>query len=276
MNSSEAELENRLEWAREIARRAGKTTLTYFKNPKLAVDLKGDSSPVTVADREAEQLLRALIRERFPTDGIVGEEFGTVVGTSQYTWVLGPIDGTKSFIYGVPLYTTLVAVLTTPDGDPGQGTPEIGVIFAPALDEMVYARRGGPTWYVTGDHPPTQAHVGQVAQLDKGLLLTSEVATFERERQPPALDVYLQLQNQVRYARTWGDAYGYMMVALGRGDVMIDAAMNLWDAAAVQPIIEGAGGVFCDWQGAATVHSGEAIATNRSLAEQVLAYTRGR
>jgi histidinol-phosphatase len=276
MNSTAADLESRLEWAIEIARRGGKSTLQYFRHPQLAVDLKGDSSPVTVADRNAEQLLRDLIHERFPADGIVGEEFGTAHGTSPYTWVLDPIDGTKSFIYGVPLYTTLVAVLSTPDGEPTHGTPEIGVICAPALDELTYARRGEPTWYIAGKKLPVRAQIGKVSRLEDALLLTSEVATFETHRDPPALDVFLDLQKQVRLVRTWGDAYGYMMVALGRGDVMIDASMSLWDAAAIQPIIEGAGGVFCDWKGVATVHSGEAIAASEPLMEQVLGLTRGK
>lgn len=269
------ELESRLEWARDIARQAGDVTLRYFQSPDLAVDRKGDLSPVTIADRQAEELLRRLIGERFPDDGIVGEEFGTTQGISGYTWVLDPIDGTKSFIHGVPLYTTLVAVMSTPGRDPSQGVPEIGVIHAPALDEQVYARRGGPTWYVCRGGNPTRASVGGTARLDEALLLTSEVATFEKDRQPPALQQFLELQQKSRLVRTWGDAYGYMMVALGRGDVMIDAAMSLWDAAAIQPIIEGAGGAFSDWQGVATVHSGEAIAANRELLPQVLAVTRG-
>jgi fructose-1,6-bisphosphatase/inositol monophosphatase family enzyme len=166
--------------------------------------------------------------------------------------------------------------MSTPSGDPDSGTPEIGVIRAPALQEHVFARRGGPAWYSQDGKQPVAAQVGSTPRLDQGLLLTSEVATFETHRSPPALDVYLELQREAKLARTWGDAYGYLMVATGRADVMIDAAMSLWDAAAIQPIIEGAGGKFTDWQGVATVHSGEAVAANPQLMEQILATTRGR
>lgn len=266
----------RLDWALQVAIRGGDSTLQHFRSPQLAIGEKADSSPVTVADQEAERIMRELILDRFPQDGIVGEEFGTTAGVSGYTWVLDPIDGTKSFIYGIPLYTTLVAVMSTPNGDPDSGTPEIGVIRAPALKEQVYARRGEPTLYVQDGESPVVAQVGSNSRLDQGLLLTSEVATFETHRTPPALDVYLELQRQSKLVRTWGDAYGYLMVATGRADVMIDAAMSLWDAAAIQPIIEGAGGKFTDWQGVPTVHSGEAVAANAQLVDQVLAVTRGQ
>ncbi len=270
------ELTPRLDWALEVATRGGDSTLRHFRSPQLAVEQKADSSPVTVADQGAERLMRQLILDRFPADGIVGEEFGTTEGSSGYTWVLDPIDGTKSFIYGIPLYTTLVAVMSTPTGDPDSGRPEIGVIRAPALQEHVFARRGGPALHVRDGEQPVVAQVGSISSLDQALLLTSEVATFETHRAPPALDVYLELQRQAKVVRTWGDAYGYLMVATGRADVMIDAAMSLWDAAAIQPIIEGAGGKFTDWQGVATVHSGEAVATNPKLIEKILAATRGR
>jgi histidinol phosphatase-like enzyme (inositol monophosphatase family) len=265
-------LQERLDWAVEIARQAGQLTLEYFRRPSLQVERKADDSPVTVADREAEGLLRRRIAERFAGDGILGEELGVQAGGSGYQWVLDPIDGTKSFIHGVPLYTTLVAVL---EGE----TPCIGVIHAPALGETVYAAAGRGCWYVSGGHsaiPPQRAGVSEVARLREGLLLTSEIASFADERQPDALDVYLDLQRSARLARTWGDGYGYLMVATGRAEVMIDPAMKLWDAAPLQTIIEEAGGRFTDWQGRPTVHSGDAVATNGLVAGEVLAITKGR
>jgi histidinol phosphatase-like enzyme (inositol monophosphatase family) len=264
-------IKSRLEWAITIAREAGRLTLAHFRQAHLSVERKADDSPVTVADREAEQSLRAKIMERFPADAILGEEFGKHPGTSDYCWVLDPIDGTKSFIHGVPLYTTLVAVMR---GD----EPLIGVVHAPACNETVYAARGSGCWYVAEQHQttPVPARVSNVDRMDQALLLVSEVAPFGDRRRSDAIDVYLQLQKKVRLARTWGDAYGYLMVATGRAEIMIDPVMNLWDAAPLQPIIEEAGGRFTDWRGQSTVHSGEAVATNGLLADEVLAVTRGR
>jgi histidinol phosphatase-like enzyme (inositol monophosphatase family) len=202
----------------------------------------------------------------------LGEEFGAIDGSSGYRWVLDPIDGTKSFIHGVPLYTTLVAVLAGEQ-------PRLGVIYAPACGEMVFAAAGCGCWYCDDRHPEystTPARVSGVQTLRDATLLTSEIATFNTERAKDALAVYLELQQAVRLARTWGDGYGYLMVATGRAEVMIDPAMNLWDAAPLQTIIEEAGGRFTDWQGCATVHSSDSIATNGLVTDEVLAITRGR
>lgn len=269
-------LQPRLDWAIEIARQAGDVTLQYFRNPQLEVERKGDDSPVTVADKEAETLLRQLIAEKFPDDAIVGEEHGVTDGNSGWAWVLDPIDGTKSFIHGIPLYTTLVAVLEVEGDDISTGRPQIGVIRAPALDEQVYALRGGGCWHQRGTAKPESARVGNCENLPSGLLLTSEVNSFGDDRGADCMDVYLKLDATARLARTWGDAYGYLMVATGRADVMIDPAMSLWDAAALQPVIEEAGGRFCDWQGKPTVHSGDAIAGNAAVVEEVLRVTQGR
>lgn len=286
-SSPNSPLEDRYEWAIQIAREAGEVTLQHYADPRLVVERKADKSPVTAADRAAETLLRERIAERFPGDGIVGEEFGHTPGDSGFTWTLDPIDGTKSFIHGIPLYTTLVAVMTTPgksappgksgpDNTPAAGHSQIGVIRAPALGEEVYACRGAGCWYRRGDAEPQRAEVGAIESLSDSLFVTSEAATFNRGRSPGALYVYLELQDQARLARTWGDGYGYLMVATGRADLMIDPQLSLWDAAALQPVIEEAGGVFCDWQGQATIHTGDAIATNAALVKQVLALTRGR
>jgi histidinol-phosphatase len=263
---------DRLEWALQITREAGDLTLEYFRRHDLAVEFKADASPVTAADRAAEELLRKRIAERFPADSILGEEFGATVGSSGYEWVLDPIDGTKSFVHGVPLYTTLVAVLA-------EEQPKLGIIYAPACGEMVHAAAGGGCWYSDtrkDDAAPTAAHVSGVRLLRESLLLTSEVASFTTGRKKDAISTYLNVQKAARLARTWGDGYGYLMVATGRAEVMIDPVMNLWDAAPLQTIIEEAGGQFTDWQGRATVHGGESIATNGLVADEVLAITRGR
>ena len=264
---SESDVSARLEFAVQIAREAGDVTLRYFRRDDLQVERKADESPVTVADRAAEELLRQRIAAEFATDAIVGEELGTQAGSSGYQWVLDPIDGTKSFIHGVPLYTTLVAVLK-------DDKPCIGVIHAPATSETVYAQTGGGCWRLGRDGGLKPAHVSSVSRLADGLLLTTDIAAFTSCREKDAIEVYLRLQRAARYARTWGDGYGYLMVATGRAEVMIDPVVNLWDAAPLQTVVEEAGGHFSDWQGNPSIHAGEAIATNGLVTDEVLAVTR--
>ena len=258
----------RLQFAVDIAREAGKRTLNWFCDAELPIEQKSDGTPVTLADRDAEEHLRRRIAEQFPEDHIEGEEFDAVEGTSGYRWMLDPIDGTKSFIRGVPLYTTLVAVLK---GD----APQIGVICVPAMDEMIFAEIGTGCWHHVGEDKPRLAQVSQIAELSEALFLTTDVQSFSDSRAHDARSVYLQLESACRLTRTWGDAYGYLLVATGRAEVMIDPEMDLWDSAALQPVITEAGGSFTDWQGQPTIHSGDSIATNAALSEQVLAMTRG-
>jgi histidinol-phosphatase len=260
MNSSE--IQSRLEFAVKIAREAGQFTLQHYRKPGLAVERKGDGSPVTVADQGAEKLLRMLIAERFTADAIMGEEFGESPGTSGFQWVLDPIDGTKSFVSGVPLYTTLVAVMK-------EGEPLIGVIYAPAAKEMVYAAVGLGAWHVIDDGEPLPARVSNVDSLSEAVFLTTCVRSYTIDRKADGRPVFDRLAESCRVGRTWGDAFGYLLVATGRAEIMIDPVMNLWDAAALLPIITESGGEFFDWQGRATVHSGEAVATNGALAGKV-------
>src|SRR5436190_711575 len=262
------EIAERLQFAVEIAREAGEVTLRHFRRADLAVERKADHSPVTIADRSAEELLRQRIGEYFSGDAIIGEELGEQAGETEFQWVLDPIDGTKSFIHGIPLFTTLVAMLQNDE-------PVIGVIHAPALGETVYAAKGAGCWYLCGAAlKPKSARVSHVATLSEGLLLTSEIEGFREHRRSDALDVFMRLQRTARVARTWGDGYGYLLVATGRAEVMIDPIMNLWDAAPLLPIIEEAGGHFSDWNGNPTIRAGESLATNGRLFDQVLAFTR--
>ena len=257
----------RLELAVSAARAAGAATLQWFRQSALDVERKGDGSPVTAADRAAESLLREQISAKFPDDAILGEEFGEKPGTSAYRWVLDPIDGTKSFISGVPLYTTLVAVLK-------DNQPLVGVIYSPATREIVYAAAGGQTWYENGDGRAIEARVSTTERLAEATFVTTELTTFDQVGDKGSRTVYNQLEKACRLSRTWGDAYGYLLVATGRADVMIDPVVNLWDAAALQPVIEGAGGHYSDWQGRPSVHTGNAVATNPQLAGLVLSITR--
>jgi len=258
------DITGRLSLAVEISRQAGQLTLEYFQDGTLAVEQKDDQSPVTRADREAEILLRQAIQAAFPDDAIHGEELDDHPGSSDYRWILDPIDGTKSFISGVPLYTTLVGVLY-------QQRPVIGVISAPALGELVHAAQGQGAWFEQQGEPLCRAEVRPADSLAKACFVTTQVDSFAAR---DAADAYRQLEASAAITRTWGDGYGYMLVATGRADVMVDPLMNLWDAAAIAPVIEEAGGVFCDWQGVRTIEHGEGLATCPQLLENVLAITR--
>lgn len=259
-----SELAARLQLAVAAARKAGDLTLTFFQRDDLGVEIKADDSPVTVADRGAEQLLRREIAAAFPSDGILGEEFGEQAGTSGYRWILDPIDGTKSFISGVPLYGTLIGV-------EHQGRSVVGVIHIPGLGETAYAAKGEGAWYVKGDAAPRPARVSKKPELREGLFCTSEVRNFERIGRR---DAYDKLQTAARISRSWGDAYGYLLVATGRAELMVDPMMHVWDCAALQPVIEEAGGTFTDWNGTPTIHATNSIATNGLVLGEVLAVTR--
>jgi histidinol-phosphatase len=253
------DLKDRLDFAVSAARAAGKHTLRYFQQA-LVVERKSDQSPVTIADREAEQMLRAAIATAYPDDGILGEELGETAGRSGYRWILDPIDGTKSFICGVPLYSTLVGVEF-------EGRSELGVIVIPALDECVYAARGSGAWHVREDRSPVPARVSAKSRLSESLFVTSEIQTFiECGRLP----VFEKLQTAAWLTRTWGDGYGYFLLATGRAEVMVDPKMFLWDCAALQPIVEEAGGTFTDWNGKPTIYGSEAIGTNSQVLHEVL------
>lgn len=255
----------RLELANRIAVAAGKMTLTHFCNPDLKVVRKGDGSPLTVADQEAETFLRAQILNAFPRDGVVGEEFGETQGESEFNWILDPIDGTKSFICGVPLYGTMVAV----EKKNAQGIRQsvIGSVYLPGIDEGIFASTGQGAWHFKNDNPPVRASVSSTEDMPSTVLVTSEVETFGERN---SADVYDRLADEVWFARTWGDVYGYLLVATGQADVMIDPMLNVWDAAAVQPIIEEAGGRFTDWSGKTRIDGGDAIGSNGRLHDAVL------
>jgi histidinol phosphatase-like enzyme (inositol monophosphatase family) len=265
------EIGRRLQLANRIAVAAGKLTLKHFRNEELKVIRKGDGSPLTIADQEAETFLRDEISKAFPEDGIVGEEFGVTEGTSDFNWILDPIDGTKSFICGVPLYGTMVAVEQISAA--GVGGSVIGSVYLPGLDEGIFASTGQGAWYFKGDQPARRARVSATENVEDAVLVTSEVETFS-ERSPDASDVYRRLADRVYFARTWGDVYGYLLVATGQVDVMIDPILNVWDAAAVAPIIQEAGGCFSDWSGEARIDSGDSIGSNGLLHEEILKLVR--
>lgn len=258
------DLRTRYELASAIAREAGRGTLKYFRQRNYQVERKSDDSPVTVADREAEQLLRERIAAHFPGDAILGEEFGVTEGDTGFRWILDPIDGTKSFISGVPLYGTMVGVEY-------EGRSVIGAVYIPGLDEGVYAAEGHGAWFASGDDAAVRARVSQRKQLSDGAFVTSQIDSFA---QRGAAEAYQRFEQAAYITRTWGDCYGYLLVATGRVEAIVDPIMNVWDAAAVQPIVEEAGGTFTDWRGEKTIHSGEGVATNGHVFNEVIAITR--
>lgn len=248
---SEPNLNDLLTVAIEAARLGGNHTLNYF-NQSLTVELKSDQTPVTQADREAESLIRDFILQHFPNHSILGEEHGTIQGDPDYEWVIDPIDGTKSFIHGVPLYTTLVGLQV-------KDQPAVGVIFAPALNEMVSAATG--LGCRLNDRP---CQVSEIDDLSQALVCVSDhFMASDRS------DAFETLARRCKYARTWGDAYGYLLVATGRCEIMVDPQMNPWDICALIPVIEEAGGVCTSWSGQRTIHGGDLFACNARLATAV-------
>jgi histidinol-phosphatase len=253
-------MDGRVAFALELATAASRETLKYFRTSQFQVEKKSDRSPVTLADKQAEQLVRNKIGHRFPSDSILGEEFGTVSGSSEFEWIIDPIDGTKSFISGVPLYSTLVGMTHL-------GQPVIGVISIPALSELIIAAKGLGAWYgqaalgsgFADPLPLVRVYVSKQPELSEGLLVTSQVDNFERCN---AREAYRALESEAYVTRTWGDGYGYLLVATGRAEAMVDPVVNPWDVAAVAPVIQEAGGTFSSWTGDFNIRAGNCLGTN--------------
>lgn len=257
-----------LGFAVEAARRAGAFVMEHYLTA-LAVESKKDTSPVTVADRGAERLIRDLIEATFPADGILGEEHGEREGTNGRRWILDPIDGTQSFIRGVPLFGVMI-------GLEERGQPVAGVVHFPALDETVWAGVGEGAWW----HPPRRrpgekprpARVSSVQKLGEGLVSVTAAGGFDQIGRSASYD---RLRRAARLDRAWGDCYGHMLVATGRAEAMVDPIMNIWDCAALLPILSEAGGSFTDWNGRATIDGGNAVSTNGHVLDEVLSALRG-
>jgi len=232
---------------------AGAIALSHYRK-KVDILTKSDGTPVTIADRDAETAARQWIAKRFPADGILGEEFPDVRPDAKYRWIIDPIDGTKSFIRDVPLWGTLVAVADGHD-------IIAGAAFFPAISEIVAASDGCGCW-----HNDARASVSDVSKLSQGVVLTSAIP-FSTD---PVLSArWNRLEKSVSASRTWGDCFGYLMVATGRAEVMADPVLSAWDIAAFLPIVREAGGVVTDFRGKVTAFGGSAIATNQALADEV-------
>jgi len=243
-----------MEAAAQAARLGGEVALRRWR-AGILTEWKADGSPVTVADREAEAAIRAWLAERFPDDGVLGEELGEIAGRSGRRWVVDPIDGTRAFVAGVPLWGSLVALME------GQRVLA-GAASFPAVHEQLAAAPAEGCW-----HNGARCRVSTVASLERATVLTTELNFADSFRRSG----WDALSRRARQSRTWGDCYGYLLVATGRAEAMLDPVMNAWDSACLQPIVEEAGGVFTDWGGVATAVGGSAVATNSALAVEVRA-----
>lgn len=242
-----------LKVACEAAWVAGRQTLAHF-NTGVAVEWKADHSPVTVADREAERTLRRIINQTFPNHAILGEEYGEQRGMDPVRWILDPIDGTRSFARGIPLYGVQVGVEVL-------GEPVVGVIYLPVLDEMVAAYQGGGC---TLNGRPCR--VSSVTELDQALLLAHDLNLIDQR-----WDGLADWVAQVQGLRNWGDCYSFVQVATGKAEMVLEPRMSSWDNAPLLTILEEAGGRFTNWQGERTIHGGEALASNGHFHADLLA-----
>ena len=242
-----------LEAVSEVAALAGAEALKHFRAP-LDVEAKADGSPGTRADRDAERVVRSWVEQRFPEDGILGEEFGETRPGAQRRWLVDPVDGTRAFVKGVPLWGTLVAV--------AEGERVLaGAAEFPALGERLEAARGEGCWW-----NGTRCEVSRVSRLADATVLATDVGFLKT---PERGQRWRALATRAANARTWGDCYGYLLVAIGRAELMADGRLSPWDAAALQVAVEEAGGVFTDWSGRSTAFSDGAVATNAVLAAEL-------
>jgi histidinol phosphatase-like enzyme (inositol monophosphatase family) len=242
-----------LDFAIDAAWQAGRLVLGHFQRD-VVIERKGDESPVTVADRDGERLLRQLIESRYPEHAIVGEELGERNPGADHRWIVDPIDGTQAFIRGVPLFGVLVGLEVA-------GEVVVGVAHYPALGEMVAAAKGsGCRWN------GRLAQVSTTRRLADALLLCTDTAEMRRRAPGP----WARLEGAVRLQRGWSDCYGYALVATGRADLMLDPVMKPWDCAALVPILQEAGGSFTDWSGRPTIDGGNGLATNGHLLSEAL------
>lgn len=268
------DLEQRLALATTIIKVAGAKILDIFQSPNLEIEVKKDRTVVTAADRAAEIILRAAIAETFSDDTIVGEEFGVKKGTNGWAWYLDPIDGTQAFARGVPLFGTLI-------GLEYHGHPVGGVILMPALGEMVYAGTGLGCHWITGMRPQgeasftegkaTKAQVSTTREPKDALFCTTWMQSF---RDAKCLPLFTEMTEATGVFRGWGDCYGYVLVATGRADIMIDPILESWDAGPMPVILQEAGGRYTTFDGHISIHGRSGVATNGYLHDATLALTR--
>jgi histidinol-phosphatase len=248
----------RYDLAVEAARKAGDLARTYFETT-FAVETKADNSPVTIADKNAESLIREMVSAAFPGDGFLGEEFGDQPGTTGFRWVIDPIDGTKMFIRGVPLWGTLV-------GLEYRGEQIAGVCYAPGLGQLWRALRGDGAY-----RDDRKVRVSDVAEVARGTVCYTDLNWFRRHARQ---DAFLRLSGRAASTRGFGDWYGFALVAQGSVEAIADCGLHPWDAAAVKVLVEEAGGRFTDWDDTPTIHRPDVLATNGKVHAEALSILR--
>jgi histidinol-phosphatase len=244
-----------LNFAKQLAYRAGRITLSYY-NKGITHDLKADETPVTAADRATEQFIRGEIEKTYPAHAIVGEEYGESAGQGNpLRWIVDPIDGTKSFIKGVPFYSVLIALEI-------EGIARVGAVCLPALDEVLYGADGLGAW-ANGK----RVRVSEVSNMKAATFCYTSWSGFRTKKR---LDVFENLHKDCFIGRGWSDAYGYYMVATGRAEIYMDPEIQIWDVAPFPPIFREAGGYFGSWEGEEGHTHGEGLAVNAALRSKVL------
>jgi histidinol-phosphatase len=258
-----------LDFTTDIAYRAGRITLGYF-NAGVRPDYKADDTPVTAADRAAEQFIRGEIEKKYPDHAILGEEFGASVSPSvspsssvvqsAFRWIIDPIDGTKSFLRGVPLYGVLIGLEI-------DGIIQVGAAYFPGTDEMLCAAEGLGAWW-----NGRRARVSETGNFDRAYVCYTNERNMAKQGRGEA---WKRINTAAYASRGWSDAYGYLCVATGRAEAMLDPIMNIWDCGPFPVIFREAGGYFGSWDGREGHTYDEALACNAAIKEKILELIHG-
>ena len=242
-----------ISFSKKLAIASGEVIKKYFRS-EINIEMKEDRTPITIADREAEIVMRKMIQKQYPDHGIMGEEFEVVNPDEEFQWLLDPIDGTKNFVAGTSLFGTLISLLKG-------GKPILGVINNPISGDFLVGD-GFHTWL-----NDRLVKVRQCNVIEDAILLTTSHWSVWKHRDGPAFD---RLSRRVKMYRTWGDCYGYFLVATGYADIMVDPAMHIWDIAPLIPIITGAGGMITDYYGKDPLRGKGSVATAGYLHQFVI------
>lgn len=240
-------------FVKHLADESGKIIRPYFKK-KIHIDAKADNSPVTIADKKAEEKLREIIMKEFPAHGIIGEEFGSYQSDAEFVWALDPIDGTKSFIGGSVTFGTLIGLMKN-------NYPVLGAINQPILNEFLIG--DNEESFLNGE----KVSFRSINNFSDAVLLTTDHLNIEKYKD---IKRFEELIHKVKLYRQWGDCYGYLLAASGYADIMIDPIMNIWDTMALIPIIKGAGGIITDYEGNDVLKGNSAIAASKGLHGEVI------
>ena len=238
----------------KLAEESAQVIRPYFNALELEVELKADETPVTQADRRAEAVMRERIRTVYPTHGVIGEEYGKENEDAEFVWVLDPIDGTISFASGCPLFGTLIGLLH-------HGKPFLGAIHLPILERLCLGDNHQTT--LNGQ----RVQMREVGQLSAATFLATDIQYVEKYQNRERFE---KLLRRIKVFRTWGDCFGYSLLAIGRADIMVDPIMNPWDVLPLIPVIQGANGVITTWQGGDAASGNSCVAANKALHQQVL------